>query len=81
LSLVMQLSDRVVVMDNGKKIAEGRPETVTPYFFNVTSDLNDQPSFSATSATRRPPATGCSFPGFGELAFSQSIKLLVSSAF
>jgi branched-chain amino acid transport system ATP-binding protein len=28
LSLVMQLSDRVVVMDNGKKIAEGRPETV-----------------------------------------------------
>jgi branched-chain amino acid transport system ATP-binding protein len=28
LSLVMQLSDRVVVMDNGKKIAEGSPETV-----------------------------------------------------
>ncbi len=28
LSLVMQLSDRVVVMDNGKKIAEGKPETV-----------------------------------------------------
>ena len=28
LSLVMQLSDRVVVMDNGQKIAEGAPETV-----------------------------------------------------
>ncbi len=28
LSLVMQLSDRVVVMDNGQKIAEGAPEAV-----------------------------------------------------
>ncbi len=28
LSLVMELSDRVVVMDNGQKIAEGAPETV-----------------------------------------------------
>jgi branched-chain amino acid transport system ATP-binding protein len=28
LSLVLQLSDRVVVMDNGQKIAEGAPETV-----------------------------------------------------
>jgi branched-chain amino acid transport system ATP-binding protein len=28
LSLVMQLSDRVMVMDNGQKIAEGTPETV-----------------------------------------------------
>lgn len=28
LSLVMQLSDRVVVMDNGQKIAEGSPETI-----------------------------------------------------
>lgn len=28
LSLVMQLSDRVMVMDNGKTIAEGKPETV-----------------------------------------------------
>jgi branched-chain amino acid transport system ATP-binding protein len=28
LSLVMQLSSRVVVMDNGQKIAEGAPETV-----------------------------------------------------
>jgi branched-chain amino acid transport system ATP-binding protein len=28
LSLVMQLSDRVIVMDNGKKIAEGLPEQV-----------------------------------------------------
>ncbi len=28
LSLVMALSDRVVVMDNGQKIAEGAPETV-----------------------------------------------------
>jgi branched-chain amino acid transport system ATP-binding protein len=28
LSLVMQLSDRVIVMDNGQKIAEGAPETV-----------------------------------------------------
>lgn len=28
LSLVMQLSDRVVVMDNGQKIAEGAPESV-----------------------------------------------------
>lgn len=28
LSLVMQLSDRVVVMDNGQKIAEGEPEHV-----------------------------------------------------
>lgn len=28
LSLVMQLSDRVVAMDNGQKIAEGAPETV-----------------------------------------------------
>jgi branched-chain amino acid transport system ATP-binding protein len=28
LSLVMELSDRVIVMDNGQKIAEGAPETV-----------------------------------------------------
>ena len=28
LSLVMQLSDRVIVMDNGQKIAEGAPESV-----------------------------------------------------
>ena len=28
LSLVMQLSDRVIVMDDGRKIAEGRPEDV-----------------------------------------------------
>jgi branched-chain amino acid transport system ATP-binding protein len=28
LALVMQLSDRVVVMDNGQKIAEGAPESV-----------------------------------------------------
>ena len=28
LSLVMQLSDRVVVMDNGQKIAEGAPQSV-----------------------------------------------------
>jgi branched-chain amino acid transport system ATP-binding protein len=28
LELVMQLSDRVIVMDNGKKIAEGPPEAV-----------------------------------------------------
>jgi branched-chain amino acid transport system ATP-binding protein len=28
LSLVMQLSDRVVVMDNGQKIAEGSPEAI-----------------------------------------------------
>ena len=28
LSLVMQLSDRVIVMDNGQKIAEGLPEAV-----------------------------------------------------
>jgi len=28
LALVMQLSDRVMVMDNGQKIAEGAPETV-----------------------------------------------------
>jgi branched-chain amino acid transport system ATP-binding protein len=28
LSLVMQLSDRVIVMDNGKRIAEGLPEAV-----------------------------------------------------
>lgn len=28
LSLVMELSDRVMVMDNGQKIAEGAPETV-----------------------------------------------------
>jgi branched-chain amino acid transport system ATP-binding protein len=28
LSLVMQLSDRIVVLDNGQKIAEGAPETV-----------------------------------------------------
>lgn len=28
LSLVMQLSDRVVVMDNGQKIAEGNPEAI-----------------------------------------------------
>jgi branched-chain amino acid transport system ATP-binding protein len=28
LSLVMQLSDRVIVMDNGKKIAEGAPEVI-----------------------------------------------------
>lgn len=28
LSLVMQLSDRVIVMDNGQKIAEGIPQTI-----------------------------------------------------
>jgi len=28
LSLVMQLSDRVIVMDNGQRIAEGSPETI-----------------------------------------------------
>jgi branched-chain amino acid transport system ATP-binding protein len=28
LELVMQLSDRVYVLDDGAKIAEGRPETV-----------------------------------------------------
>ena len=28
LSLVMQLSDRVIVMDNGQKIAEGAPDTI-----------------------------------------------------
>ena len=28
LSLVMQLSDRVIVLDNGQKIAEGAPEAV-----------------------------------------------------
>ena len=28
LSLVMQLSDRVIVMDNGQKIAEGSPEAI-----------------------------------------------------
>ncbi|MET3445550.1 ABC transporter ATP-binding protein [Ralstonia sp. 1138] len=28
LELVMQLSDRVIAMDNGRKIAEGRPEAV-----------------------------------------------------
>jgi branched-chain amino acid transport system ATP-binding protein len=28
LSLVMQLSDRVIVMDNGQKIVEGAPEVV-----------------------------------------------------
>jgi len=28
LSLVMELSDRVIVMDNGQKIAEGVPEVV-----------------------------------------------------
>ena len=28
LSLVMQLSDRVIVLDNGQKIAEGIPEAV-----------------------------------------------------
>ena len=28
LSLVMELSDRVIVMDNGQKIAEGKPETI-----------------------------------------------------
>jgi branched-chain amino acid transport system ATP-binding protein len=28
LSLVMELSDRVIVMDNGQKIAEGKPHDV-----------------------------------------------------
>jgi branched-chain amino acid transport system ATP-binding protein len=28
LELVMELSDRVIVMDNGKKIAEGLPQVV-----------------------------------------------------
>jgi branched-chain amino acid transport system ATP-binding protein len=28
LEMVMQLSDRVIVMDDGRKIAEGRPEIV-----------------------------------------------------
>jgi branched-chain amino acid transport system ATP-binding protein len=43
LSLVMQLSDRVIVMDDGRKIAEGRPEDVRddPYVSRHTWDTGD----------------------------------------
>jgi len=70
LSLVMELSDRVIVMDNGQKIAEGAPELIRANPRVIEAYLGHQ----------RPPTPGASHEDTMALAVSSfSIEQPVAS--
>ena len=50
LTLVMQLSDRVMVMDNGQKIAEGAPEVVR------NAPASSRPISATSNMAEMPPS-------------------------
>lgn len=73
LSLVMQLSDRVIVMDNGKTISEGKPEAVRydpkvieAYLGHGRPDHTVVSNPGQAGEQSRPVQSTESLPGYGQ---------------